>query len=501
MGVQQFVSGVAKLAADLWGGSTPTVGSNIRRVSATQRQSDYSIALALYEGQHEYFLREDIDQQYSNHFTRKQRKSSMFYFNVLRKIIDARARVYKSMPKFTGGSPQVSELLSDGSFWGEIIQADRISELCDLCPVLILPTRDNRLSFECVPPDQARIDWDPYVRNRVRRFVSVTEAADSEEGKTSVYRDVWTSDSHRIYRDDTDVTDEVAEAQGLAATGGVNPWGQVPIVVMRARVAGSNNPWGQMRQDLIRSQRQLNVKLTDLNYLIKLYYSQVVIEGDPKKLGDFQVGADRPLILKQELEGKSPTAKYLTPEVEIGSVWDAIKQIIQYIAFNEGLAALWDQGGTASTSGESRKVANADMQEIRESKKPAHLRFWQDVERVAHVVLGLGEPDPADRIKIEFGDVGVYMDEAEQRAAWLEEIKAGISTRAQWYMEAHPGTSEEEAQEKVRENLAAERELMGAVQAPQVPPEEEFMGLKALEQEGKTRPAQKSKPPAPEEEE
>lgn len=492
MGVQQFVSGVARLAADLWGGSAPTIGSNLRRVSATQRQQDYSIALSLYEGQHEHFLREDIDNQYSNHFTRKQRRNSMFYFNVLRKIIDGRARVYKAMPKFSGGSPLVSELLSDGSCWGEMIQADRISELCDICPVLILPTKDNRLSFECVPPDQAMIDWDPYNKNRIRRFVSTTEAADAEGGKTSIYRDVWTRDAHRIYRDDLDVTDEVAEAQGLVPTGGVNPWGEVPVVIMRPRVAGSNNPWGQVRQDLIRAQRQLNVKLTDLNYLIKLYYSQVVIEGDPKKLGDFQVGADRPLILKQELEGKSPTAKYLTPEVEIGAIWDTIKQLIQYLAFNEGLAALWDQGGTASTSGESRKVANADMQEIRESKRPAHLRFWQDAERMAHVVLGLGEPDPSDRIKVEFGDVGVYRDAEEERAAWLEEIKAGISTRAQWYQETHAGTSDEDAEAAVKKNLEAERALMSAGQSPQVPPAEQFMGKKALEQEGEN-----AKPPIP----
>lgn len=479
MGVRELATGFADLMADLWRGDTYGTTATYRATQTADRIGSYAVALALYDGVHEPFLHQDIDRHYSNAFTRTQRKNAAFYFNILRKIIDGRARLYKNYPTFKGGAPVLLEALADDSMWGELIQADRISELCDLCPVVILPKSEGGgLCFEAVPPDQARIEWDPSRRGEILKFATVTQVEDAKGRGSVTYRDIWTRDEHRIFRDREDVTAEVAEEQGLAGDG-TNPFGIVPVVVMRPRVCSGRNPWGQMRSDLVRAQRQINVRLTDLLYLMKLYYSQVVIESGNKAHQNFNVGADVPLILKQELEGKNPTARYLTPDVQIGQVWDAIKQIVQYLAFNEGLAAMWDQGGTASASGESRKVANADLEEIREGKRPAHLRFWADVERVGMTLLDAGSPDPKARLKVEFGDVYVYRDEEAERAKWLEEIKNGIATRAQWYMSGHPGVDEDEAAQKVAENLAAEKEYTSSTAAPKAPPSDAFLGAKA----------------------
>lgn len=420
-----------------------------------QRVREYIDALSLYEGRQLDILKRDVFNQFRAQEAEQLVKCALT-FNITKRIVDKLAMLYKEEPSFTCDSnPILPELLYGCN--GSLKQADRVSELLGLC--WIFPKwnpADGVITLVAIPPDQIDTEYNQYDPSKLEKVTYISKI--TENGTVKTLKTVWTDTTFFIYKGKKDITDVVLAEMGLPPNPDrVNPYNVIPYVPFYSRTPLYGDTFGQFREDLITAQRTINLKLTDLMFLIKMQAgAQLVIEGTPD--GNIALGTGTPLVLPAEMNGKS-SAYFLSPGAKITEVWNSIREIIHYLAFIHALGGNWTEGGSVP-SGEALKVVNADLEEYREDKEDTHRKALRKLAAVAAVIAhkdGNQGNGQAKDFAVEFGGADIYTDPLIDIQAWEGYIRNGIKTRADWYQEQYPDATEADAQAAISANIAAEK--------------------------------------------
>ena len=490
MGIKNLVKGVGQMVSDLWGGTTVrTVMSTYRARTYDLLRKEYDIALSLYAGRHVGILAQDVALTFKPREAEDLMRQPMI-FNLLRRVIDKRAMLYKESPEFDCKCQPLVDAIDD-DFASGLKQGDRISELCGLCWMgAVWDERGGKLFPLAVPPDQAVPVWSPIVPGRLDGLDIYTFSLDLD-GRQNALRTSWTRDNFVIYKGVggggwKDATDEVLEAMGEAPNPDrVNPYGLIPYSPMRPTLTLYGDPMGNPDEALIWLQRTLNQKLTELQYLLKMQaHSQLVLTGNwPDNI---TVGVGDPIVAQPAGDGSASTAEYISPSARISELWDTIRQLTQYAAFLNSIGGQWPDGGSIP-SGEALKVLNSDLEELRKDKESAHRLFWRDYANVLEAVRAYGQggsPSDVSDFQVSFGTEKVYEDPLALAQKWQAEIDLDLTTPWRVLMEMEPDLSEEDAKARVQQN-AEDNAALQKIGAPAPPPASAFLGMGAAMPKGK----------------
>jgi hypothetical protein len=469
MGFKELWQGVRSM----WSGSYQPQKSKWLDVSFNTRVSEWQTAIALYEGRQSDVLDWDLRQTFEA-MEASQLAKQKLCFNVIKRIVDKTAMLYKEEPTYTCESnPQLVDAI--GGNGGPLKCGDRYSELCGIA--WVHPRWDDeqqKVEFVVIPPDQVEPRFNPYnfALEELTFFSYIQDGA-----HTQVLRTVWTDETFIILRESKDVTDEVLSAMGLPENPQrVNPYGVIPYAPMRPRIPLYGEPLGQYREDLVSAQRTLNLRLTDMQFLIKMQAgSQLVIEGKPE--GDFCIGLGKPLIIPPEIDGGggANSAYYLSPSARITEVWQGIVETVKHLSNLNGIPSNWFDGGIPA-SGEALRLSLSDLTEYREDKQDSHTMFWRDFSKVCASVLkvdGKRGNGRADGFTVEFGAPEPYQSPEEAADEWERLIKAGVRQKWEWVADER-GLDEDEAKAFLAESQAQERQMISATR-PQAPPPGAFL--------------------------
>ncbi len=423
---------------DLWNGGP----SPYRLSDPATLQNEYSIAVAMLFGRQVGILKDDLKRSCPDDYS--ELVEQPMTFNLTRRVAEKRATLYREPVKFSGEVGDWPDLLAWG-FWAAMGQADLISEVCNVCPVLVSwDTKMKAIVPAVVPPDQVRLRFHPFDSRRILE-ATITTYTEDAGGKPQKLRTVWTETEYHVYRGNSerDVAAEVAQESGWDYRGPEHGYNKVPILLVRPTSPIYGDPLGSPAESLVQANRTLNQKATELQLLLKMQSnSNLVLTGDAsEKNGKVSTAVSRFIRFRTSPEGANPDAKWISPTPNADALLKTIMDTVRMVAFFHHLPGNFSLDATAAESGTALKIRNSDLSEYRRQKIEAHSLSWPDwadtLQRVAVVGAGKSSKDQSN-VRAEFCDQETYESEEEVRAQLEWELKMFLTSPAQAYLETHP---------------------------------------------------------------
>jgi hypothetical protein len=401
-------------------------------------------AISLYGGYQDEILQRDINSVFMGSYDIFGERSAVMRhrmaINIIARIINKLAMVYSKAPTYTSPNT-MDEIFKE--FTPTFKTADRLSELCGMCwlnPYL----KDGKFKLKAIPPHFIQPEYNEFNPDKLERLtvLSFTDTASQDR----IIATVWTDETYHVYRGQEDVTDMVLASYGAEPNyNRENPYHIIPFIPFYAKrpIDGTNT--ANYREDLILAQRHLNVRLTDLFYLLHMQsFGQLVIKGMPtaaKK--NFKIGMATPIMI----DGNDPNsdAKFINPSAPIAEVWQVIQEILHFLAFTNGLSANWI--GATVPSGEALKVVNSDLEEYRSDKQDEHKEAIMNLANLIEIIATVENiPNVTDEeFEIEFGSEEIYVDPIKEMQEWTGLIQNSVEKRIDWVKSRHPDLDDQAA--------------------------------------------------------
>jgi hypothetical protein len=335
-----------------------------------------------------------------------------------------------------------------------LVDAPRLPEI-EGRAVTEMDAADVRPFFEEVPAQNV-IDWeveklDPLRRGRLNWVVIKDEVharpnPGAHRRVLTRYR-VWSLDEWAILFVAVEGDDD--EPMVVDASGGPNLVGEVPLVPFYDdRISPMQG--GTIMDDVTLSTNALwNRASAEDDAFLNQAFNEFVLKSDSLDITDLKFGVSRGFQI-----GQADEAAYLTPSDVPFEAFDRfVKRQVEKI--NDLVFSRTNrQMPTGQVeSAEKRDIDRAEFMALLESKaarfEKAELECW----RLAAMYMGHEE------IEMEVTYNRDFSVDEETPQNWQVKIQAGVRSRVEWYQAEHPGTEEDEAKQKLEENLAYEREI------------------------------------------
>ena len=443
-----------------------------------ERKREASKRLDLYKGEQLLHVEDALKKQFA-HPERIRLQTE--FTNIVKPIINQVSVVYKKPAirqlKNKAGDPLEG---SGADAYSDMVTKSRLDAM--LKTVNRRATLLNTVGVQAVwneELDGVRLDiWTPELLNVVQDPKDPTKAAavimeqsfqdtvtDSVQenawGSKNLFI-TWTPDFHMVFDANARAIPELANEDGE------NPYGIIPVAWFRDDWP-ERMFWNEGTDDLINAQIQVNVKITELNNLIKMQsFSVPVIIGDNPK-GNVSVDPSNfiSIPLSDASQHGTPDFKFVSPDPKIAELIDAIKESITRIAFNWGISP--DQfrlSGTPS-SGFALRLQNLRLIERRQDDVDLYAVWEQDLFNVMRTVwnthVQASRKIPEDAVMaINFAELDFSEDPMLEARHWDELIRAGVKNRAQWQMSIdHDIKTVDEAVERIKENREINQRTAG----------------------------------------
>jgi hypothetical protein len=401
--------------------------ANQERKAEALRRLEYYL-----DGQLEY-LQTQLDKVFAD-----SSKILPVFINVTKKIINNTARVYAYPPKrevvngTTRDAEIFTEMLGTTALPRKLKTASRYCKL--LKTILLRPVwRDGKMDIDILTPDIL----DVLYGDTPEQLLAVLITLYPQSGKTDeITYSYWTPEEYKKL----DYMGNAIEAQP-------NPYGLLPFIPCWDRVPTSEF-WIQSGDDLSNIQDAINLRLTDLCYVLQQEgYGQPVLTGMDQTKGqsDMYVGVGRIMVLP-----KDANFTFQSTNAPIDQILASIKFLISQAAISNGLSAHLLVDEPSEQSGISKIVSNEEMAEARADD----IDLWRDYEHslfnVMKAVWNYHEPgrkiSDAAVLKIDFADPLPEVNPVDQANTWKILYDMTVISQVDIVMAQNPDiTSREDA--------------------------------------------------------
>lgn len=387
------------------------------------------------------------------------------FTNITRRIINEVSVVYKTPPQrklLQKGNPlkgpklEAYQKMLEGAKMDAVMKkVNRYTNLLSTVGVQAV-WRNDHLELDILTPDYLNVVQDPRDPTRCAAVIIEQSFADTVAldtpgnpyGANKLYI-AWTPKQHQVFNEQGITRDDLANKDG------VNPYGLIPIAWFRDSYPDGYF-WNESGADLINAQDLINVKLTELNQLIKMQsFSIPVLVGTAPKEGlTIDPSNYIEIPLADAIDKGQPDFKFVSPNPKINELLEAIKEDVRRIADDWGLSmsSFKLEGGAAS--GLSLKIQNVRLIERREDDVELYQGYEKDLFRIMRAVHNehcpVGEEIPEDaELSVNFAELEFPEDPTAEDARWITRINQGVRNRAQWLMAIDPDIKTEEEAEKI----------------------------------------------------
>lgn len=383
--------------------------------SSAARKRDAETRLRFYTDRQNDDLLEMIRQRWSD-----PTDFRLFFVNVVRKVVNRRALVYKLAPvrTFDGMKQDDGDALYRAL--GANVALKKANRLTKLLKTTALQVAWNgtRPALHVITPNV--LDAVADAPENPTRLI-VTHPGIKQDGRLSAEADTtysdWTANTftRRDYR-----------GQPLRIQGnpdGVNPYGVLPFVPL-FDAAPDDKFFLDGGADLIEAQRAVNVGLANLWRAIELQsHGQAWAAGLPA--GDaVRAGPDRTITLPTE--GKFGFA---SPNTPIEGVLMALEFVIKQVAVTNDLAANVFELKPRAESGAAKAAENRDLLEARQDDielwRGYEARLFEVLKRVVNTHTPGAIPENAT-VRVDFGEITESISDTDRLDSYQRKIDMAI---------------------------------------------------------------------------
>jgi len=415
-------------------------------------------AVEYYEGQTEGETLDYFDPE-------MMKKISYANNNITKRIIKRISQVHKVRPivLFPEDTKQDVITAYNAATKMDVVKFARAERMLNLLNGIFLKStfRDDQLQLEIIRDFVPIFGADPMNPIGVTYPIQASSEVTNTDAETWV---MWTpTEQFKYIKGGEILEDEKLE--------GVNPYGLIPGVFCFSEGAPPESSYMDYEpvKDIIESNLGINLALTEMNANIRFQnFDYPFLEG-VKNAGEVIINQDRFTELPPGVKMGTVGFSSHVPDTITG-----VQFIYQSIAQNYGLDSKFVQG-VATESGIALKVRNQELMDNRsgdvENWRMIHAAMFK--VRQAQMQYHFKKTLP-DGMEVDFQESMQILTEQEKRDQTDWKIQSGQTTSAQVLLDsnpdAFPGDDEvdppvtpiEQAEQKIKDNLAKTQELQGA---------------------------------------
>lgn len=309
-----------------------------RAFEARKREAEKS--LDYYWGNQKAYLEGLLDEHFGVDEAASLRKQAAF-LNFVRRVTDEVSLIYKEAPKRIFSENPKGQALAEGIY--KNARADlvlkHISAYAWLLGTVFLKIafRRGQIELDVLTPDLVDVIQDGEDPTRAKALITAQTLYDTPG--LEVEYTYWGEDGRHLKFDSWGKPKNIP-----GNPDGVNPYRDergesvLPFVVFR-RDFPDGRFFVEGMADLICAQDVINVKLTELSYLIKMQsFGQPVFKGMDDEHKQIAVGPGKPIRIPLHAVAEGADFKYESPHGKIDEVWGFIKEFIALSANQHGLS-------------------------------------------------------------------------------------------------------------------------------------------------------------------
>lgn len=384
----------------------------------TARKADAEKRLAYYHDEQLPYLHDMLVAKFA-----EPEKLTPCFVNVVKKIVDLKARVYADDPKRI-----VDGTDSDKTLFAEIAEgcalniklktASRYVKL--LKTIMLRPVwRNGRLDLDVLPGDIL----DVIVGDSPEDILSVMVTHYGQNGRPEeITYSVWSVDAW-----------ERLDWRGHLIDGGANPYGVLPFIPLWDH-APTDAFWIAGGDDLVAIQDAINKALVDLLHTMEFQGFGVGWVRGAEGGGNLQAGPGALVELPEKGE-----LGFAATQAPIEEMVGAIDKLLKWAAVSNGLPASSLSTDPTDESGISKIVGNAELSEARSDD----IALWRSYEKrlfdVIRAVWNYHNPgrtlSDAATFSVDFADPKPEASEKDQAATWELLLSMGLISPVDAVME------------------------------------------------------------------
>jgi len=356
--------------------------------------------------------------------------------NIVKKIIRALCQLYRVAAKREIEGSQkdkdVFQAISEMSALDvKLKQAHRYTKL--LKTILLRPIwRNGKLDIDILTGNILDVDTGDSPEELTK--VLITDYGNSNKIEEVEYS-LWTPEEYQRL-----------DYQGYVIDEQENPYGVLPFLPVWDYPPTGSEFWLSGGDDLISLQEMINLKLTDLCYLIRQQSFGVGWIKSGKGGGSVQ--ADPGTLVELPLD-KDSGIGFESQQSEIGQVVEAIDRLIKWAAMSNGLSvSTVDTKSTREFSGVAKLVDTQELLELREDDKTVWRAYEKQLFNLIRVVWNThNQKDKISRestLTVDFSDPRPIISPKDQAVAWESQLSMGVISPVDIVLERNPdlGTRE-----------------------------------------------------------
>ena len=243
---------------------------------------------------------------------------------------------------------------------------------------------------------------------------------------------------------------------GMANEEGLNPYGIIPVVVIRK--LEQDDYWGAVGSDLVDGFEKMNIQFAQTweTAIMQTFGVPVGINLGLKPEEDLKIGPRKPVTVedvgKDEVE---PSLKFVKPDNDIEKLTDLIDFYLQTLSNSQGLPpGSWSMTEIPE-SGFAKFMNNIESIEMREDGIAAWKKREQELFNVSRTIHNYYakewkvKPIPDDvNLEVIFPAVKIPESPLEKTTRYVAAKAAGLTSPVRYYMEEH-GLDRDKAMELV----------------------------------------------------
>lgn len=241
------------------------------------------------------------------------------------------------------------------------------------------------------------------------------------------------------------------EGRGIWVEDGSNPFGEIPVVMLRGTDPGPGEWWAPCPEDILDAQRAINHDITDVGHIARLQgYGQPVWKGGGEKVREQPLGPETAVAVPPDGDFSFAAAQ---PELDA-----YLNQNDKYMQWSVAMNSL-NPASFMKSPGITALAKQVELND-RESFREEHLEILQQAEQRLYNLVAKavnyqrdGVVLPEAIVEVQYHVASVPADPLHASQALTGDLQNGQTSRVRARMKLD-GISYAEAEKRVEEDLA-----------------------------------------------
>jgi hypothetical protein len=439
-----------------------------KRMDEKTRQALANDRLAIYHDDWKDILETILVSQFHPTNYKKIRLLKNTTQNILKKVIDDIAIVYKVAPVRDYGKSDLMDEIYDYLNIDEFMtRVDQYGTL--LNDIIIRAGWDDELKRITLdlntPANTSVIQRDGYPEQAAAIYYDIEYVDDQFKGeKLKVF---WSDFEHFLFKESEDKDGLLRIDTRIPAEdnpGMINPYGKLPFIILHMRQIPSMfwNPNGG--NDLVDGTTSTGFKRTLKDYLFKNQsFKQLWLRAqNTDGIADDMLSDPLSMF---KLNGEAAQVGVLDITAAFAELDRTIQSDINAFLATYGLSIDMFATSGEEASGKALNIKNRGLREIREKQLPKFRRVEGELFNMIRLVYNTYNPGAIPEsleFKIDFAELETYIEPMQRRIQAKWDLDNNLISPAQFFMQFNPDIVDEKiAEAKIIENAAKIKDLQG----------------------------------------